>query len=86
MVRIGNFLFHYRNGLFPLAFMLLLWKSRPLFENDLIAAGVGFGVAMAGQAAGVGQPVQVHGDVGGRVGIAVDAAPEGTVRIVKLYE
>jgi protein-S-isoprenylcysteine O-methyltransferase Ste14 len=50
MVRIGNFLFHYRNGLFPLAFVLLLWKGRPLFDNDLIAAGVGFGVALIGQA------------------------------------
>ena len=49
MVRIGNLLFHYRNGLFPLAFVLLLWKGRPIFENDLVAAGVGFGVAMIGQ-------------------------------------
>jgi len=49
MIRIGNFLFHYRNGLFPVAFVLLLWKGRPLFENDLVAAGVGFGVAMLGQ-------------------------------------
>jgi protein-S-isoprenylcysteine O-methyltransferase Ste14 len=50
MVRIGNFLFHYRNGLFPVAFVLLLWKGRPIFENDLVAAGVGFGVALLGQA------------------------------------
>jgi protein-S-isoprenylcysteine O-methyltransferase Ste14 len=49
MVRIGNFLFHYRNGLFPVAFVLLLWKGRPIFESDLVAAGVGFGVAMLGQ-------------------------------------
>lgn len=49
MVRIGNFLFHYRNGLFPLAFVLLLWKGRPIFGNDLVAAGVGFGVALTGQ-------------------------------------
>src|SRR4030095_6920492 len=49
MVRIGNFLFHYRNGLFPVAFVLLLWKGRPIFEDDLAAAGVGFGVAMLGQ-------------------------------------
>lgn len=50
MIRIGNFLFHYRNGLFPLAFLLLLWKGRPIFANDLVAAGVGFGVAGIGQA------------------------------------
>jgi len=49
MVRIGNFLFHYRNGLFPLAFVLLVWKGRPIFQNDLVAAGVGFVVAMSGQ-------------------------------------
>jgi protein-S-isoprenylcysteine O-methyltransferase Ste14 len=49
MVRIGNFLFHYRNGLFPVAFALLVWKGRPLFDDDLVAAGVGFGVAMLGQ-------------------------------------
>ena len=50
MVRIGNFLFHYRNGLFPLAFVMLVWKYRPIFESDLVAAGVGFAVAMTGQA------------------------------------
>jgi protein-S-isoprenylcysteine O-methyltransferase Ste14 len=50
MIRIGNFLFHYRNGLFPLAFALLLWKGHPIFNNDLVAAGVGFGVAGLGQA------------------------------------
>jgi len=49
MVRIGNFLFHYRNGLFPVAFALLLWKGRPLFDNDLVAAGIGFAVALLGQ-------------------------------------
>ena len=50
MIRIGNFLFHYRNGLFPLAFVLLLWKGRPIFDNDLVAAGIGFSVALLGQA------------------------------------
>jgi len=49
LVTIGNFLFRYRNGLFPLAFGLLLWKARPIFADDLVAALVGFGVAMAGQ-------------------------------------
>jgi protein-S-isoprenylcysteine O-methyltransferase Ste14 len=50
MIRIGNFLFHYRNGLFPLAFVLLIWKGRPIFNNDLLAAGIGFSVALLGQA------------------------------------
>lgn len=49
MVRIGNFLFRHRNGLFPLAFALLLWKGRPVFDQDLMAAAVGFSVAMLGQ-------------------------------------
>lgn len=49
MVRIGNFLFRYRNGLFPAAFVLLLWQGRPIFHNDLVAAAVGFAIAMSGQ-------------------------------------
>jgi protein-S-isoprenylcysteine O-methyltransferase Ste14 len=49
MVRIGHFLFRYRNGLFPLAFVLLVWKGQPIFAHDLTAAGVGFGVALLGQ-------------------------------------
>ena len=49
MVRIGNFLFHYRNGLFPLAFVLLLVPGRRIFASDLMAAGVGVAVALVGQ-------------------------------------
>lgn len=50
MVRIGNFLFHYRNGLFPAAFVLLFWKYRPVFDSDLVAAAIGVSVALVGQA------------------------------------
>lgn len=49
MIRLGNFLFHYRNGLFPFAFLLLLWEGPTIFANDLLAAGIGVAVALAGQ-------------------------------------
>ena len=49
MVSLGNFLFRYRNGLFPLAFLFLLWDGPRIFANDLAAAGMGFSVALAGQ-------------------------------------
>ena len=38
MVRLGNFLFHYRNALFPAAFLLLFWQGRPVFASSLTAA------------------------------------------------
>lgn len=49
MVKIGNFLFHYRNGLFPLVYALLVFKSRPVFSDYHIAALIGFLVALSGQ-------------------------------------
>jgi protein-S-isoprenylcysteine O-methyltransferase Ste14 len=49
MVRIGNFLFHYRNGLFPLVYALLFLKSRPVVGDYRLAAVLGFFVALAGQ-------------------------------------
>jgi protein-S-isoprenylcysteine O-methyltransferase Ste14 len=49
MVRIGNFLFHYRNGIFPIAFVLLLWPGPKIFASDLLAGGAGFAVALVGQ-------------------------------------
>lgn len=49
MVRIGNFLFHYRNGLFPLMFVLLFLNSPKLFPNQTVAVILGFAVAGAGQ-------------------------------------
>ena len=50
MVAIGNFFFHYRNGLFPLAYGLLVFKSQPLMDDYRIAALLGFLVAASGQA------------------------------------
>ena len=49
MVRLGNFLFRYRNGLFPLAYLLLFWKSPPIFSNYLLAGALGLPLAVAGQ-------------------------------------
>jgi len=49
MVRIGNFIFHYRNGLFPLVYVLVFFKWHPLFPNDYVAAVLGFAVALSGQ-------------------------------------
>jgi len=49
LVRFGNSLFHYRNALFPLGYLLLFLPSSRLFGDDRIAALVGFSVAMAGQ-------------------------------------
>lgn len=49
MIRIGNFLFHYRNALFPVVYALLAFKSARVLDDDWIAAGLGFAVALAGQ-------------------------------------
>jgi protein-S-isoprenylcysteine O-methyltransferase Ste14 len=49
MVKIGNFLFRYRNGLFPLAYGLLVFDQSRMWNNDLAAALTGFIVAMSGQ-------------------------------------
>lgn len=50
MIKIGNFLFHYRNGLFPLVYALLFMKSPPLFTDYRMALLSGLLVASAGQA------------------------------------
>lgn len=49
IIRLGNFFFRYRNGLFPLAYALLFVPSRPLFPDDRTAALVGLLIALAGQ-------------------------------------
>ena len=38
MTRIGNFLFHYRNGLFPLAYLLLFAKTSLIVNLDAARA------------------------------------------------
>lgn len=49
MVRIGNFFFRYRNGLFPLMFVLLFLNSPKLIPNQTVAVIAGFVVALTGQ-------------------------------------
>jgi protein-S-isoprenylcysteine O-methyltransferase Ste14 len=49
IVRIGNFLFHYRNGLFPVVYALLVIPSLPLIHEYRVMAALGFLVALTGQ-------------------------------------
>ncbi|MBP9902081.1 MAG: isoprenylcysteine carboxylmethyltransferase family protein [Verrucomicrobia bacterium] len=49
MVRIGNFFFHYRNGLFPLLYLLLFLNGPAAFPDQRLALLIGVLVAMAGQ-------------------------------------
>ena len=49
MVRIGNFLFHFRNGLFPAAYCLLLVPSARIFPSESTALAVGLAIAITGQ-------------------------------------
>jgi protein-S-isoprenylcysteine O-methyltransferase Ste14 len=49
MVRIGNFLFHYRNGLFPVAYLTLFFPSGALFEKYGHAMALGVLIALGGQ-------------------------------------
>ena len=50
MVRLGNFLFHYRNGLFPVFYLLLFISSPRIFEDYRLAVAMGLTLAVAGQA------------------------------------
>ncbi|MBL7924837.1 MAG: isoprenylcysteine carboxylmethyltransferase family protein [Bacteroidia bacterium] len=49
MVRLGNFLFHYRNILFPLFYALLFLPSPLLFSNGLPMLIAGFIIGLSGQ-------------------------------------
>jgi protein-S-isoprenylcysteine O-methyltransferase Ste14 len=50
MVAVGNFLFHYRNFLFPLAYLLLFVPGPRCLSNASAAVALGLGLALAGQA------------------------------------
>jgi protein-S-isoprenylcysteine O-methyltransferase Ste14 len=55
MLKLGNFLFHYRNAVFPLVFIAALLLARPTFpwgseRLDGVLDLLGFAVALAGQA------------------------------------
>jgi protein-S-isoprenylcysteine O-methyltransferase Ste14 len=49
MVRIGNFFFHYRNGLFPLLYILIFLNGPTALPDDRLALLVGLVVAVVGQ-------------------------------------
>lgn len=49
ILKIGNFLFHYRNALFPLVYLLLVPPSRAILPDFRVAAVIGFLVAFSGQ-------------------------------------
>jgi protein-S-isoprenylcysteine O-methyltransferase Ste14 len=49
MVAIGNFLFRYRNTLFPVVYALLVLQSEPLMVSYRLAAILGVLLAFAGQ-------------------------------------
>ena len=49
IIKLGNFFFHYRNGLFPLAYALLFVPSPPLLHDYRAAAITGLLIAMTGQ-------------------------------------
>lgn len=49
MVKIGNFFFHFRNGLFPLVYLLILVNGPAAFPDYDLALFFGVTIAMAGQ-------------------------------------
>ena len=70
MIAAGNFLFRYRNGLFPVVYLLLLPGSAPVFHSFRLALALGLAIALAGQllrAVTIGLDYIVRGGKGGRV-------------------
>jgi protein-S-isoprenylcysteine O-methyltransferase Ste14 len=49
MVRLGNLLFHNRNWLFPLFYLVLFIPSPEVFNNPVTAMIIGFSIALTGQ-------------------------------------
>src|SRR5215217_866464 len=49
MVRLGNFLFHNRNWIFPLFYLGLFIPSPELFQNPIVAMVLGFIITLIGQ-------------------------------------
>lgn len=79
MVGIGNYLFRYRNTVFPLLILLLLLPGPRIFTNPLYAMLLGFAFATIGQtvrAMTIGLRYIKRGGRGGRV-YAKDLVTEG---------
>jgi protein-S-isoprenylcysteine O-methyltransferase Ste14 len=49
MVKLGNLLFHNRNWLFPLFYIVLFIPSPEVFNDPVTAMVIGFGIALLGQ-------------------------------------
>ncbi|MGZ8540662.1 MAG: methyltransferase family protein [Chitinophagaceae bacterium] len=49
MVRLGNLLFHNRNWLFPLFYIILFIPSPEVFNNPVTAMVIGFSITLLGQ-------------------------------------
>ena len=49
MIKLGNFLFRNRNGIFPLFYLMLFVPSREVFTNPVTAMIIGFSVTIIGQ-------------------------------------
>ena len=49
MVKLGNLIFHNRNGIFPLFYLVLFIPSPEIFANPNIAMIIGFSITLAGQ-------------------------------------
>ena len=49
MVKLGNFLFRNRNGIFPIFYLMLFVPSRQVFTNPVTAMIIGFTVTIIGQ-------------------------------------
>jgi protein-S-isoprenylcysteine O-methyltransferase Ste14 len=85
MVRIGNFLFRFRNGLFPLAILLVLLPGRELFADPLVAVVMGIGIALLGQLVRcitIGFEYIIRGGLNGRV-YAENLVTEGIYRLCR---
>jgi len=49
LVKLGNFLFRNRNGIFPLFYLMLFVPSPEVFSNPVVAMIIGFSVTIIGQ-------------------------------------
>lgn len=47
--KIGNFFFHYRNGLFPVAVIVMLLDTHRILDNYWMVVIIGFIIALSGQ-------------------------------------
>jgi protein-S-isoprenylcysteine O-methyltransferase Ste14 len=85
MVAVGNFLFHWRNMIFPVAGLLLLLPGPRLFPDPLQAALLGAAVATAGELVRVvtiGLRYVIRGGRGRRV-YAEDLVTEGVYQLCR---